>query len=103
MPRGRRLPRAAFPALLRAKRLSSPHFGVSVASAPRGGCAVVIPKKAVPHSVDRHLLKRRVLSVLKKWYAPHMALVVYAKNGSSTLPFRIIQSELEALLGKLTV
>jgi len=101
IPRGRRLPRASFPALTRAKRLSSEHFGISAAPAARGGCAAIIPKKVVPRSVDRHLMKRRILSVLSPFFRPHVALVVYAKAGSPTLPFAALRREIEGLLGKL--
>jgi ribonuclease P protein component len=99
--RGRRLPRASFGALVRAKRLTSQHFVVSLAPVARGGVAVVVPKKVAAHSVDRHLLKRRVLSVLAPWARPHTALVVHAKTGSPALPFAALKRELEGLLGKL--
>ncbi len=101
IPRARRLPRAGFGALVRAKRLSSPHFTVSAAPTPRGGGAVVVPKKVAPRSVDRHLLKRRALTILAPWCRPHLALVIYAKAGSPFLPFAALRNELTSLLGKL--
>lgn len=101
MARGRRLPRAGFDALVRAKRLSSQHLSLSVAPTKSGGCAVVVSKKVAPRSVDRHLIKRRILSVLMPLCKPDTALVVYAKAGSARLPFSTLKQELLALLGKL--
>ena len=102
LSRGRRLSRAGFSLLGRVQKRSSAHFGVSFASVDAaGGCAAVVPKKVAARSVDRHLVKRRILSIVKPWCVPHRVLVVYAKAGSPALPFKAVKAELEALLGTL--
>lgn len=58
----------------------------------------MVSKKVSKLSVGRHLLKRRVLSVLKPWCLPTRALIVYARPGSQTLPFPVLKQELEELL-----
>jgi len=63
--------------------------------------AVVVSKKVAQRAVDRHLLKRRILSVLARHSYPHTALVVFAKAGSPALPFPILKKELEELLHAL--
>ncbi len=60
--------------------------------------AVVVSKKVARRAVDRHLIKRRISSILAKHPLPHLAVVVYAKAGSLSLPFPILQEELEGLL-----
>jgi ribonuclease P protein component len=99
--RARRLPRAGFTALKRAVRRSAPHLTLSVSPAPRGGLAVIIPKKAVGRSVDRHLLKRRILSLIAPYFMPHTAIVVHAKAGAAALPFPALKAELTTLLATL--
>jgi RNase P protein component len=101
IPRARRLPRAGFATLARAKRLSSPHFSISIAPAPRGGLAAVVPKKVAARSVDRHLLKRRIFSVISPYFLPHRVLVVHAKAGAAGIPFPSLRAELTALLDTL--
>ena len=66
--------------------------------AKEGGCAAVISKKVARRSVDRHLLKRRMLSVMKEWCVPGSYLVVYAKGGAPSLPFKALKEELASLL-----
>lgn len=60
----------------------------------------MVSKKVSKLSVGRHLLKRRVLSVLRPWCLPARALVVYARPGSQTLTFPILKEELEGLLAR---
>ncbi len=63
--------------------------------------AVVVSKKVAARAVDRHLLKRRIMSVLARHDYPHIALVVFAKAGSPKLPFPVLRQELEKLLHAL--
>lgn len=82
-----------------AKRVSSPYF-ILVAPREVRGYAVVIPKKIIKGAVDRHLLKRRVLSALRQLELPE-ALVVFPKADASELAFEGLRGELAALVSKL--
>jgi len=96
-----RLSRAHFAPTGPEKRLASSHFSLSIReNQDQGGCAVVVSKKVSRLSVGRHLLKRRVLSVIKPWCLPTRALIVYARPGSQTLPFPVLKTELEELLAR---
>ena len=102
LPRARRLSRTGFSALGRARKAQSPHLSLSWSlDGPHAGAAVVVAKKVAPRAVDRHLLKRRILSVLKDHPLPRAALVVFAKPGSATTPFSVLKAELLELLGAL--
>ena len=101
IPRKLRLTRAHFAPTGPEKRLVSSHFSVSIReNQENGGCAVVVSKKVSKLSVGRHLLKRRVLSVLKPWCLSSRALIIYARPGSQTLPFPALKLELEDLLAR---
>jgi ribonuclease P protein component len=63
--------------------------------------AVVVPKKAVPKAVDRHLVKRRVLAVMRVWKVPGMAVVAHARPGIASLPAAALRDELAALYARL--
>ncbi|MBY0110909.1 ribonuclease P protein component [Patescibacteria group bacterium] len=93
-----RLTRRTFPTA--GARAASTHFSLTLAPAApgHGGCAVVVPKKVARLSVSRHLLKRRILSVMKPWCSPDFALVVYARTGTSSLSFKDLSHELSSLL-----
>ncbi len=80
------------------KTLFSDHFSLVWGSSNTGGGAVVISKKVASRSVDRHLLKRRILSLIRPHCSESRFLVVYAKKGSSTLPFKEISKEITELL-----
>ena len=83
-----------------AKRATSAHFSVVYVptDSAAGGCAVVVSKKVTKTSVGRHLLKRRVRAALSGWCQASYALVIYARAGSSTLPYSVIADELSSLL-----
>ncbi len=103
LPRQRRLSRTGFSSLARARKAQSPHLSLSWSSgAPHAGAAVVVSKKVAAHAVDRHLLKRRILSVLTHYPLEHTAVVVFAKPGAATLPFSALKMELEKLLGAVS-
>lgn len=99
--RDMRLSRAHFAPSGPEKRLVSSHFSVSVRPAPAtGGCAVVVAKKVARLSVSRHLLKRRVLSVLRPSCTKDRAIIVYARPGAASLPYTELKDEIESLLAR---
>ena len=82
-------------------RAASSHFSLSLRKTEgQGGCATVISKKIARLSVSRHLLKRRMLSVMKDYCAKDMALIVYARPGAATLPYQELKIELTELLSR---
>ena len=81
-------------------RAVSPHFSVSIRLG-QAGAGVVVSKKTEKTSVGRHRLKRRVLSVLRPWCSPNHSITVYARAGSSSLPFSVVEEEVITLLTKL--
>lgn len=98
-PKAQRLPRASFGALARGRRLSSPHFSL-VSSGEALGYAVVVAKKGLPLATDRHLLKRRVLGVLRSLPELPRSLVVYPKPSALSLSAGELRAELAALVSK---
>lgn len=96
-PRSKRLSREAFPTLSKgAKRLSSPHFNVTV-SIKALGYAVVVSKKIARLSVTRHRIKRRVLAALRTFPLPP-SLIIFPKASVSSVSYQDIQAELKKLL-----
>jgi ribonuclease P protein component len=81
-------------------RAAGPHFSISVRQGAHGA-AVVVSKKTEKTSVGRHRLKRRVLAVITPYCAQGHSLVVYARAGSSSLPFSEVAREVRGLLNKL--
>ncbi len=63
-----------------------------------GGASAVVSKAVAKKSVDRHLLKRRMLQVLRPFVREDRYLVAYARAGSPTLSFRELSHELSSLL-----
>ena len=99
LPKRLRLSREAFSSSHTGKKTSSAHFSITyIKSVATGGMAVVVSKKIAPHSVDRHLLKRRILSIMRPFHTLHTSLIVYAKAKSNTLPYSTLKSELGDLL-----
>ncbi len=99
LPKKLRLTREAFPKVLQAKkRLISEHFSLSYSQGT--GFSAVVSKKVAKRSVDRHLMKRRMLEVLKR--GPHTkAIIAYARSGAPSLPFSELKKELETLLARV--
>ncbi|HEX2792299.1 MAG TPA: ribonuclease P protein component [Candidatus Paceibacterota bacterium] len=99
IPRRLRLPRAHFASATSGIRSVSPHFSLTVRkTSVSGGCAAVISKKVAKRAVDRHLLKRRIFSVMRPWCDPARSIIVYARAGSGALPFSALKRELAELL-----
>lgn len=98
LPRTKRLRRRSFPSGRPGFRASSPHFSLVTGPSLQGGVAVVVSKKVARRSVDRHLVKRRIISLLSPWVDSKRYLVIYAREGSVTLPYRTLAEELTSLL-----
>jgi len=103
VPKRLRLPREGFRAPKTAKRAVSSHISlVFYPSEPKlSGVAVVLPKKAVPQAVDRHKAKRRLLSLMRSWKVPGMAVIAYGRHGIDSLPFKELKEELDSLYARL--
>lgn len=98
LPRRLRLSREDFEAH-GLRRVASPHFSLSYGPASKtGGVAVVVSKKVAKLAVMRHLLKRRILSVLRPYADPAQVLIVHTRPGATTLPFPELESELISLV-----
>ncbi len=98
LPRRLRLSRASFPGRSAGVRVSSASFSLSTGPSSSGGCAAVVGKNIARRSVARHLLKRRMLSLMRPFCRADRFLVVYARGPAAALPFREIAAELGALL-----
>lgn len=104
LPRRRRVPRALFPSGA-SRRLQSTHFSATITPIPGahrddGAATVVVSKKVARRSVDRHLLRRRMLAILSKAYVKGHITVVYARKGSTDLSYQLLASELTHLLAR---
>lgn len=102
LPRSRRLTRATFPDSRAGYRAASQHFSLSWGAAKSGGAAAIVSKKVARRSVDRHLLKRRMLSVVRPYAATDRFLIAYARAGSPALSFTLLKQELTNLLARST-
>ena len=99
MPRRLRLSRETFAKAASGRRATSAHFSVTVRNtAKEGGAAVIISKKVAKKSVDRHLLKRRALDVVRPLVSPTRSMIIYARAGSPTLSYRALKEELIQLV-----
>lgn len=100
IPRSLRLTRAGFENAKKLSRASSAHFSFSygVAEPGLGGTAVIVAKKGVRGSVERHALKRRIRAVLRPWSSRERVLIVTARAGALELPFAEIERELSLTL-----
>lgn len=99
LPRRSRLSREGFDSIMRSRRYSSPHFSLSIQeNGLYSGLGIVISKKVAKLAVSRHLLKRRISSVLAPFYTDTRAIAVFAKPGSKELPFPELKTELLGLL-----
>ncbi len=63
-----------------------------------GGAAAVVSKTVAKSSPVRHLLKRRMLSVMKPFTRSDQYVVAYARSGSPLLSFKALSDELSRLL-----
>jgi ribonuclease P protein component len=100
LPRRLRLTRDAFEEATR-KRATSEHFTLAWGPSRSGGLAAVISKKVAKRSVDRHLLKRRMLEIMRSHAHSGRSMVAYARKGAPTLSFKDMKRELESLLTRV--
>jgi ribonuclease P protein component len=99
LPKGKRLSRKGFDALIGARRFSSDHFSIlHKENTLFSGSAVVIAKKVATKSVNRHKLKRQIRAILSEWTTPGRAMVVYLRPGANGLAFSELENELSTLL-----
>ena len=100
LPRRLRLSRAAFPGALQGRhRAASEHFSLTWGA--KGGTAAVISKKVAKRSVDRHLLKRRMLETMRPYAKEGHSLIAYARSGAPSLSFPELKRELVSLLARV--
>lgn len=81
------------------RRFSSSHFLIL---APLGvqGYAVVIPKKLIRLSSDRHRLKRQILEVLRTLPLP-VSLLVFPRSSIAGVHYDDIRTELTNLISTI--
>ena len=93
---GARLPREAL--RMRSRRHSGQHVALSFPEASPG-FAVVISKKTLASSTDRHRLRRRILAVLRV-SGSKLAVVAYPRASALRLPPKELKAEIVSLLPK---
>ncbi len=98
LPRKNRLQRPDFTILATGKRFSTEHFSCTQKDSSTLKIAIIVSKKTAKKSPDRHLLKRRVSSVLEKTPPPPGLYSIFARKGSNLLSYREIETEIKALL-----
>ena len=101
LPRDLRLPRSDFQKVAQGIRASSKHFSVTFRARGVGGCAAIVTTKTAKHSVDRHLLKRRIFAVMWPYCRKEGAFIVYARAGAPALSFALLKQELLDVLEQL--
>jgi ribonuclease P protein component len=101
LPRRKRLSRQGFSETARGKSVTSKHLTLVFGTSEAGGCAAVVSKKVAKRSVDRHLLKRRILECMREKCSSSRYLVVYAKTGSPKLSFKDLSAELSELFSRI--
>lgn len=99
LPRNLRLSRQGFDGMRGARTARSPHFSLSYKElAEHAGIAVVVPKKSVRSAVRRHLMKRRLLHLLRPYAGTARALIVSVRPGAADVPFPGLKDELISLI-----
>ncbi len=98
LPRTKRLSRDTFSTVATGKRAISAHFSVTVRATPVGQAATVVSKKVAKKSVDRHLLKRRILEVATPFVRPGCSFIIYTRAGAASLSYPALKKELVELL-----
>lgn len=102
LPKRLRLSRDTFSKLGRSRSVSGTYVSVVFGESRAGGCAAVVSKKVAKGAMRRHLVKRRILSVVKPYCTHSRYLVVYAKMGADTVSFKELSSELTNILSNLS-
>lgn len=109
VPRSLRLGRQGFEQSGSLPRTATPHFSISYGTLPNAaGIGVIVPKKVVKSSVERHQLKRRVREIARELVVHQniskTALIIVTRAGASKLSFDELKRELsevfKAILAK---
>lgn len=98
LPSKNRLKRDDFKTLVGGKRTITEHFSCTSHPSTLLQVAVVISKKVATRAVDRHLLKRRIHTVIHKKSPPAGVYNIYARKNSHTLTYSQIEEEIATLL-----
>lgn len=98
LPKENRLKREDFNTLKGGKRIVTEHFSCTSHPSPVLKVAVVISKKVAKRAVDRHLLKRRIHSVIHKKSPLAAVYNIYVRKNSPALTYAQIEEEIGALL-----
>lgn len=98
LPKENRLTRQDFTDIQGGKRTTTEHFSCTSHPSPLLKVAVVISKKVAKRAVDRHLLKRRIHSVIHKKSPPAGVYNIYARKDSLSLTYAQIETEIATLL-----
>jgi RNase P protein component len=81
--------------------VSSPSFTLVWGPSHEGGIAAVVGKGVARRSVDRHLLKRRMITLMAPKADHTRFLIAYARGNAATLPQKAFIAEFSSLLGRL--
>ncbi len=114
LPINRRLKKASFEEIMKdglflhgdsfyARILAPTSLKLRGASLIPSKFAFVVPVKVKKTSVGRHLIKRRMSTVVEKLLItlkPAFSMVIFAKKDVSKLPFSAIEQEITELLRK---
>lgn len=102
LPRRSRLPRNGFSAVRTIPRMHGTFLSLSFGKTPVAtGYAVIVPKKAVKKSVARHLLKRRLRSLITPYIAAGFICLVTARAGADMRTFAELHEELFSLMQRI--
>lgn len=82
-------------------RSATEHFSLTYSPSGAPGCAAVVSKKVERRSTGRHLLKRRMLSVMAPYCKGEASFIAYARKGSETLSYQKLAEELSSLLKRV--
>jgi ribonuclease P protein component len=105
LPKRRRISRHIFPEGPGAgKVFHAPHLSLRMTPDATGQSrhSIVVSKKTARRAVDRHLIKRRVYESIARHDKAHTLplgrYVFFAKKDVHTLPFRVLEDEVDLLL-----
>lgn len=100
VPRRLSLPRRRFPKERTGASLRSAYLTLTYGPSPQGGVAVVVSKKVAKKAVDRHRIKRRLLTLTRPYARTDMFFVLYPKAQTLALPFRVLKEEVDEVFMK---
>lgn len=102
LPRLLRLSRKGFEQNRGLLRISSPHFVISYGPAQgEGGTGIIVPKKVIKGAVARHLLKRRIRTIVSPWSTKDRILIISARKDAHALPYQELEHELSSAFSSI--